>query len=499
MMTPSPMSQPTPPKPSPFGRRRDEPMGAEELLTTLNKPLPCSDESEKGVLSSILQDPTRLRIARNKIRPEAFYHEATRTIYIELLTMEEENAPLDPVVLTNRLRDQGLLDRVGGPSAVTELFTFIPSPSHFIHYLTDLVGRWRLRKAIHGYAKALHTIQASLGEEGLGGTSEVDVLSAINMASQTVQAFVGDYVDSGDTTASLKDCLLEHMDYMQRLTERLDKGENPLIPTGIPTLDSVCGGIGEEEYWLVTGPTKSGKSVLTGNIAVNAARRKVRTKVYTNEVGRRSYAGRILCSGSDKLTGAMDRHGLRERWIQDEYAKAQKKIVEEIGSLVYIDNAAGKYVEDIVADIRLEKEKGTGLFVVDLIGKIRSRERFGSREQEIAHISGSLCNATKTYGVPIIVVSQENDEGQVRESRSLAFDCECWLRIKHYAPEKKKGRGFTADAPVEIVQDRRDLVVELARGFAAGSKIPCIFDGGRYLIREMVKQDHEGRDWTEQM
>jgi hypothetical protein len=49
------------------------------------------------------------------------------------------------------------------------------------------------------------------------------------------------------------------------------------------------------------------------------------------------------------------------------------------------------------------------------------------------------------------------------------------------------------------VQDRRDLVVELARGFAAGSKIPCIFDGGRYLIREMQKDDHEKRDWTEGM
>lgn len=468
----------------------------EELLGNLNQPLPWSDDSEKGVLSSLLQDPRRLRHARQKMRADAFYNEANRTTYVELLTMEEAGLPIDPVLLTNRLRDQKKLDLVGGPAAMMELFTFVPSPTHFEHYMTDLVGRWKLRQAIHGYAKALHGIQAAFAE-GRADTTADGVRGSLNLAGQTVQAFLGDYADSGDTTASLKECLMEHMDYMGKLTGRLQSGENPLIPTGIPTLDRVCGGVGEDEYWLVTGPTKSGKSVLTGNIAVHAARRGIRTKIYTNEVGRRSYAGRILCSGSDKLTGAMDRHGLQERWIQEEYAKAQKKVSDEIGTIVYIDNAAGKYVEDIVADIRMEVERGTRLFVVDLIGKIRSRERFGSREQEIAHISGSLCNATKTYSVPIIVVSQENDEGQVRESRSLAFDCECWLRIKHFTPPQEKGRGgFGKAAPAEIMQDRRILCVELARGFAAGDKIPCIFDGPRYTIRELSPDESH---WTDGM
>lgn len=486
---------PEPAPASPFGRRRGD-LSAEEILAHINKALPFSDDSEKGVLSSLLQDPRRLRHVRQKMRPDAFYHESYRTTYIELLTMEEAGLPIDPVLLTNRLRDQNLLDRVGGPAAMTELFTFVPSPAHFEHYLTDLIGRWRIRQAIHGYAKALYGLQEAFAE-GRADTTADGVRSSLNLAGQTVQAFLGDYADSGDTTASLKDCLMEHMDYMAKLTKRLQSGENPLIPTGIPTLDKVCGGIGADEYWLVTGPTKSGKSVLTGNIAVHAARRGVKTKIYTNEVGRRSYAGRILSSCCKHLNGSMDRHGLKERWQQEEYAEAQKKLAADIGKVLSIDNAAGKYVEDIVADIRMEVEHGAGLFVVDLIGKIRSRERFGSREQELAHISGSLCNATKTYSVPIIVVSQENDEGQVRESRSLAFDCEAWLRLKHFTPPAEKGRGgFGKAAPAEIVQDRRILCVELARGFAAGEKIPCIFDGPRYTIRELSPDESH---WTDGM
>jgi replicative DNA helicase len=478
---------------NPPARRRAEP-SAEEILAGLNQPLPASDESEKSVISALMQEPGRLRNSRQRIRPEAFHHEANRAVYVEMLTMEEAGLPVDPVMLTNRLRDQGKLEKVGGPGAIMELFTFVPSATHYEHYMTDLAGRWQYRQAIHGYAKALHGLQAAFAE-GRADTSREGVRGSLNLADQTVRAFLGDYAPAGETTATLKDCLFEHMDYMQKLTERLMKGENPLIPTGIPTLDRACGGIGVDEYWLVTGPTKSGKSVLTGNIAVNAARRGVKSKVYTNEIGRRAYAGRILASASDRLDGSMDRHGLRERWQQEEYAKAQKSLMQEIGTLILIDNAAGKYVEDVVADMRAEAEAGTGLFVVDLIGKLRSRERFGSREQELAHISGSLCNATKTYGVPCIVVAQENDEGQVRESRSLAFDCEAWLRLRHIVQKQEKKRGFSEPEKVaEVVKDRRELVVEIARGFASGDKIPCHFNGGRYLIREM---EQEERDWMD--
>lgn len=486
--------------PSPPAHRRAD-LSAEDILGSLNQPMPWSDESEKSVLSALLQEPGRLRNARQRIRPEAFYSQSNRLIYVELMTMEEAGLPLEPVLLTNRLRDQHRLDLAGGPGAVMDIFTFIPSAAHYEHYMADLAGRWRLRQAIHGYAKGLHAIQAAFSQ-GTVDTSADGVRGLLNLAGQTVQGFLGDFTPSGETSATLKTCLQEHLDYMAQLTERLQAGASPLVPTGIPTLDSVCGGIGEDEYWLVTGPTKSGKSVLTGNIIVNAAYRGVKGKVYTNEVGRRSYAGRILASRAERLTAGMDRHGLKTRQEQEEYARLQKEVSQAIGDRIIIDNAAGKYVEDIIADLRTEVDAGVRLFVVDLIGKIRTRERFGSREQEIAHISGSLCNATKTYGVPIIVVSQENEEGQVRESRSLAFDCEAWLRLKHVTTKPEKGKGgfgSQAAGKGEVIQDRRELVIELARGFQSGDKIPCIFDGPHYRLREMKKEEFNQRDWTEDM
>lgn len=449
--------------------------------------LPHSIESEKGVLSGLLQDPARIFRLRTKMEAAAFYQEAHRVIYTELLTMENENIPIDVINLTNRLRDQHTLDKVGGPAELMELFAFIPSPALCEHYVNDVLARHRQRRAIAGFSDALERVLAHDPSE--------DLQSTINDAQAAIMAAL-DGRSMENTSASLTECLHEHMDHMALLTERIQAGQTPLIPTGIPSLDKASGGIGQDEFWLVTGPTKSGKSVLTGCMGVHAAYKGFKTKIYTNEVGRRTYAGRILASAAEGIDGTIERKGINTRQQQDAYAKAQSELMRSIGKVISIDNASGKYVEDIVADIRQESESGVKLFIVDLIGKIRTRQSFNSRERELAHISLSLYEATKRYKCACIVVAQENEDGQVRESRSLAMDCEAWIKVCHVftQPEKKR---FAGTAEPEIIRDRRDILVELARGFAAGDKIRCIFDGGRFLIREL-SNDQEDDEWTHQ-
>ena len=100
-----PQAEP-PAQQNPFGRKRSEAKSAEELLAGMNRQMPFSDENEKGMLSSLLQDPAeRITETRLVIPPEAFYHEANRTIYVMLLEFSDKGLPIDPVLITTRLPD----------------------------------------------------------------------------------------------------------------------------------------------------------------------------------------------------------------------------------------------------------------------------------------------------------------------------------------------------------------------------------------------------------
>lgn len=468
-----------------FGRKSHETPTAEEFLSQINQPLPFAMDAEQGVLSSIIQEPSRLLEARLKMQPAAFYHEATRTVFEELLTMDQEGVKIDPILLTNRLRDQGKLDLIGGPSMITELFMFTPVPSHFGYYMKIVRSKWTLRKEIHGHLMAIDLcFSHGKTEQGLEVESVLNDCDAVLALARD-----GIKVDM-NTTASLKQCLVEHVEHMQALQEKRECGQMPLITTGFPTLDRNAGGIAINEYWLVTGPTKAGKSILAGNIVKYAANKGWKCKIYTNEVQRVAYAGRFLASESNAFDGAIERHGFENRQQMSEYSKAVRILTDTIGETVRIDNAAGKYVEDIVADIRMEAEHGFQFFVVDLIGKLRSRAPSYNRENELANISGKLSDATKNLNVAMIVVAQENDDGAVRESKALSMDCEAWLKIKFVYKEAEGKRTFgaaAADAKKEIERDKRNLVVEVARGFSAGDSIPCHFNGARFLLAEMAR------------
>ena len=67
---------------------------AEELLGTFNRPMPFSDEAEKGVLSCLLQDPNRIAANLHTMPPGLFQHPAHREIFVLLVDEAIEGKPL---------------------------------------------------------------------------------------------------------------------------------------------------------------------------------------------------------------------------------------------------------------------------------------------------------------------------------------------------------------------------------------------------------------------
>ena len=163
----------------PFRKKGEEP-ATEDLLANINRQLPFSDEAEKGVLSCLLQDPAeRLAECRVTLPAAAFYHLPSRTVYETLLMCYDKNIPIDVVTLSSIMRDQGLLERVGGSSAISELYTFVPIAAHFSYYKKAILSKYMLRLLIH--ASSLNIHQAY--EHGKESPDE-DVTTLVDHAEQ---------------------------------------------------------------------------------------------------------------------------------------------------------------------------------------------------------------------------------------------------------------------------------------------------------------------------
>src|SRR6056297_614384 len=77
---------------------------------------PQAIEVEEAVLGSMLIEHEAATIALQMLSPNDFYKQAHRHIFETIHRLYERDNPLDLLTVENELRDQNLLDAVGGPS-----------------------------------------------------------------------------------------------------------------------------------------------------------------------------------------------------------------------------------------------------------------------------------------------------------------------------------------------------------------------------------------------
>ncbi|NIT03942.1 replicative DNA helicase, partial [Candidatus Saccharibacteria bacterium] len=75
---------------------------------------PHSEEAEVSVLGSILIDKDAIVSVAEFLRPEHFYKEVNGEIFKAIMALYEERKPIDIVTLTDKLKKQRSLTKVGG-------------------------------------------------------------------------------------------------------------------------------------------------------------------------------------------------------------------------------------------------------------------------------------------------------------------------------------------------------------------------------------------------
>src|SRR6218665_900134 len=156
----------------------------------VTRALPHAVGPEKSLLSSMLQDPQEyIGVAiEEKLTKDHFYLPAHSTLFGFLVELFEGGLEVELVSLVQRLLDRGLLDRVGGPATLTDLYTYAPSPGHFRSHLQHVKDKFVLRSIIQNANAAIAQAYDAPDEvASLLDTVEQSVL-AIREGSETNRA-----------------------------------------------------------------------------------------------------------------------------------------------------------------------------------------------------------------------------------------------------------------------------------------------------------------------
>jgi len=422
--------------------------------------MPHSIDGERGVLSSILNDPVRLIPDCIAALPvEAFSQEAHKIVYRSILALFASDKPVDPVFLTESLQSHSLLDRAGGHSAVMDLYTFTLAPTQYPHFKRLVSEKYTARRHIEAHTKAIEVF--------MDGT--IDFQDAVDTAKAHMEG-----VESSRgrrlNRMSIGDAISMTIDEIQ---ERQQRGGALLgFPTGFPTIDARCGGLQKGRVTVFAGLPSDGKSAIMQNCARNALHAGAKVGWYSLEMPTTEQTMRILCEDSGVENDALY-SGLMSRGQYEMLARSVRQLSALGADLIDTDTASA---EDIIADI---ESGGYDVAVVDYLQLMESEGRKGaSREELIAGISRKLKNVAKRTGCHILTASQLNDSGKLRESRAIGHDADAVFLVHKWENED----GTFDDA-------RRKLANEKNRGGKRQWFIELLFNGPTFTFKEAPADD----------
>ncbi|KUN02765.1 hypothetical protein AQI95_24805, partial [Streptomyces yokosukanensis] len=122
----------------------------DDTPATLDRTPPADRDAERAALGSMALARTAVLDVVEVIDgiKQPFYDPHHETIFNTMLALYAGGQPLDPITLTNRLQQQGDLERVGGPAYIHDLVNSVPTAAHAAHYAEIIRDHALLRAVI---------------------------------------------------------------------------------------------------------------------------------------------------------------------------------------------------------------------------------------------------------------------------------------------------------------------------------------------------------------
>lgn len=209
--------------------------------------------------------------------------------------------------------------------------------------------------------------------------------------------------------------------------------------TGIYDLDSMICGLHKQELTIIGARPGVGKTTLALQIAEKIARNDKNVLFVSLEMSDNQLIQKMIAR-----TGNVKSYRMRMGTIEDEDWNRISNAIGKLSDLKFNTNSKIRTIQRLELEARKLKNKGNlDLLIIDYIQLLKSKDKFNSREQEVADISRRLKLLSLELDIPIVALCQLNRNASnnepnlsdLRESGSLEQDADNVIFLHQENPE----------------------------------------------------------------
>ena len=366
-------------------------------MTEASRPLPYDFLAEKAIIGSIIKKNETFDKANQIIKPVDFYDSRTQRIYKSIVTMFEKDIKVDEISLLSQLKNENILQEVGGEEFIAEI-----TLSSFYTPNIDTYAKTVKEKAL---LRSL--IGASEDIMELSYRQNEDVSSILSMAEGKIFDISQSKLNEG--LIKVADTLDETVQVINELS--LNDGDITGVATGLSTIDLKLSGLQPAQLILLAARPAMGKTALGLTMAWNAAREGKSVAFFSLEMSTLQLNYRLL-----SMVSMIDLEQVMNGRIKDDEWELLFRATKEIAQKdIYVDETPGITLSEMRSKLkRLKAEVGVDLVVIDYLQLMQADGRQENRQNEIASISRGLKSLSKELNCPILSLAQLSREADKR-------------------------------------------------------------------------------------
>lgn len=371
----------------------------------LNASPPHSIEREQQLLGSLLCEEATVEMVKEKLYPGDFYNEAHHKIYRAILDLNEKGEPVNLLTLNEILRQQGQLEKVGGPGYISELTDNLITSS-------NIESAVKLIKAASHKRWLLNTAR-KCEQACLNGGDPSEIVSSLQKKIDLIKHEISfeDFSKRPLPTAAL---IINQLKI--EIMQNKEKGSLGIDP-GFAFLKKTIRAFMPGHLWIVGGYTSHGKSAFAVELISRALANSfgVHIVLFSTEMSAEAYILRLVANqtGIPSLALLQGNH-ISE--FQRKIDQAFEFLYEK--NLIIFDDLY-KFKEIAERARRIKAESGLDLLFIDFIQNLKGEG--SSIYERMSILSPELQALAKELSCTLIATSQISNEGVKDNSGLINF------------------------------------------------------------------------------
>lgn len=427
---------------------------------TLGKLPPQAVDLEEAVLGALMLEKDALTTIIDILKPESFYKEGHQLIYESILQLFDNSEPIDLLTVTNRLRKNANLEKVGGAFYISGLTQRVNSAAN-IEFHARIISEQAIKRELINIASEIET-------EAYEDTT--DTFTLLDKMEQRI--FGVSEANIRKNYADMRSIMREAISDLE--SKKLRQDGLTGIPTGFSALDRITSGWQKSDLVIIAARPGMGKTAFILSALRNAAVDFGHSvAIFSLEMSAVQLANRLISAEAQLESEKIKKGSLADY----EWEQLYHKTTGLTEASIFIDDTPALSIRELRSKCRrLKAQHNIELIVIDylqLMSGDSSKNNSGNREQEIASISRAMKNLAKELEIPVIALSQlsravESRGGDkrpqlsdLRESGSIEQDADMVMFL--YRPDYY---GFSEDENGQPVQGTGEVIIAKHRNGA---------------------------------